>query len=790
MALTGSNSYTGVTTIGAGTLNLGNTNALAGGGNITFGGGTLQYSGSNTVDYSGRLVSSGSAISIDTNGQSVTFATGLASSNTGGITKLGTGTLALTGSNSYTGVTTINAGTLQANNANALAGGGNIAFGGGTLQYTSASNTQDWATRFKSSASSIALDTNSQNVALAGVIDSTNTGGLTKSGAGTLTLSGSNGYSGGTTINAGTLKMGNAYAFSGSGSNITVASGATLDAAAVTGTSAVRYNLTLSGSGVLGAGALIGSTAKLYLNSATLTGDTLLSSSGYDFNIDASSGISGASYALTASGNQNINITGLVNVADLIKNGVGQLVLNSNATLGAAHLNNGNLVARGSLGTGTIYLGDTSGANNATLQFAGGGTANPIVVQAGNTGTAIIDNYTNWGPVLSGTMTLNKALTLRNTSSTGAYLTVSGAIVGTGGLTILNSGGNVASRIVLSGSNTFSGNTTMSSSSPGTLALGNVNALMNSTLDTGNSGTQSVIFTVAGTNTYKVGGLQGANDLAIGANSISVGANNANTTYSGAIASTGGGFTKTGTGTLTLSGNNSYSEATTISSGKLVVSGSLNGTTSVSVASVAELNVAGLVNNAAPLALSGTLSGNGSVGLVTSASGSVLSPVTSGNTVGAATLASSGLALQGGGIYKLELGTDGSTGAAGTNWDKLAVSGALDLTSLSSGSPFVLKLTTLSAANTAGALAAFDGSVNHTWSSVLGFGSLSGAFGSNLFTVDTAGFANSLLGGSFQVVQNGTNLDLQFLAVPEPSTWAMLLGGTGMLALLRRRRSA
>ena len=94
-------------------MSLANSAALAGGGNLTFGGGVLQFSASNTQDYSSRIVNSAAPIAIDTNGQNVTFAGNLASTNTGGLTKLGAGKLTLTGSNGFGGNVNVTAGTLQ-----------------------------------------------------------------------------------------------------------------------------------------------------------------------------------------------------------------------------------------------------------------------------------------------------------------------------------------------------------------------------------------------------------------------------------------------------------------------------------------------------------------------------------------------------------------------------------------------------------------------------------------------------------------------------------------------------
>lgn len=146
----------------------------------------------------------------NTGGLTVAAVIGDNGTNPTALTKSGTGTLIVSGSNTYTGGTWINGGVLQANHASALGNGGDITFGGGTLQFASDLNqaTVAWGPRLKSlTTAPITLDTNSHSVTLAGSIASGNTAGLTKSGAGTLTLNTPHNYTGPTVIGAGTLKL-------------------------------------------------------------------------------------------------------------------------------------------------------------------------------------------------------------------------------------------------------------------------------------------------------------------------------------------------------------------------------------------------------------------------------------------------------------------------------------------------------------------------------------------------------------------------------------------------------
>ena len=142
LTLSGANTYTGNTTISAGTLNLGSAESanvsgpigkqLANAaGTILMTGGTLQYSASNSNDYSGRFSTAGSqAWNIDTNSQAVTFATALQGAST--LTKSGAGTLTLPIANSYSGATAITGGTLVAGNVAAFGTTPTISLSNGT----------------------------------------------------------------------------------------------------------------------------------------------------------------------------------------------------------------------------------------------------------------------------------------------------------------------------------------------------------------------------------------------------------------------------------------------------------------------------------------------------------------------------------------------------------------------------------------------------------------------------------------------------------------------------------
>ncbi len=140
LVLSGANAYNGGTGINGGIVQVNSAGALGSTGTISFGGGTLQYTSNNTTDYSSRISTAASqAVSVDTNGQNVTFATGLTSSG-GTLTKIGAGTLTLSGASSYTGTTTVSAGGLQVGDGatGSLTGSGAVTVSGGSTLGTAA----------------------------------------------------------------------------------------------------------------------------------------------------------------------------------------------------------------------------------------------------------------------------------------------------------------------------------------------------------------------------------------------------------------------------------------------------------------------------------------------------------------------------------------------------------------------------------------------------------------------------------------------------------------------------
>ncbi|MGD0899855.1 MAG: autotransporter-associated beta strand repeat-containing protein, partial [Thermoguttaceae bacterium] len=201
-----SNNYSGGTVIDSGTVRFSNFGSLGADG-VTFNGGTLQYASSNTADISARTITiNAGGATIDTGGNNVTLANPIGNGGAGGFTKVGSGTLTLTAANTYTGDTTISAGALQLGDGTATNGSvaGTIdIIDNGTLVLANP-GAQTYAESIIDNGTLVFANSSAQTYAavIAG------SGGLTKEGAGTLTLSGQSTYAGQTDIGGGTLQLG------------------------------------------------------------------------------------------------------------------------------------------------------------------------------------------------------------------------------------------------------------------------------------------------------------------------------------------------------------------------------------------------------------------------------------------------------------------------------------------------------------------------------------------------------------------------------------------------------
>ncbi|EAA9416474.1 AIDA autotransporter-like protein ShdA, partial [Salmonella enterica] len=498
LILNAENTYTGGTTISGGTLVATNVDAL-GSGDVTDDA-TLELNTGGTFDN--------------------------AISGSGQVVKSGDGALTLSGSNTYTGGTLISGGTLVASNVEAL-GTGDV--------------------------------TDNATLALNAGGDFTNniggTGRVEKSGDKTLTLSGSNTYTGGTLISGGTLVANDVNAL-GTGDvtdNATLALNTGGDFINnIGGTGRVEKSgddvLTLSGANSYSGGTLISDGTLVASNVEALgTGDVT----------------DDATLELNTGGTFDNAIGGSGNV---VKSGADTLTLSgSNSYTGGTTISGGTLVASTveALGTGDV-------TNNATLEL--------------NTGGDFINN-------IGGTGRVEK--------SGDDTLTLSGSNTYTGG-TLINGGTLVASNVEALGTGDVTDNATLALNTGGTF-------------DNAISGSGQVVksgdkmLTLSGANSYSGGTLisdgtlVASNVEALGTGDVT---NNATLELN-----TGGDFTnnisgsgqveKSGDDALTLSGANSYSGGTLISDGTLVATNvEALGTGNVTDNATLEMNTGGDFDNA------------------------------------------------------------------------------------------------------------------------------------------------------------------------------------------------
>ena len=412
-----------------------------------------------------------------------------------------------------------------------------------------------------------------------------------------------------------------------------------------------------------------------------------------------------------------------------------------------------------------IFVGTAAGGSNSgrmVLSYDNdsqlGNSANSVTLIGGNS----VLRYTGAGATTTARginfMEQGGSLEVSNAAS---ILTASGTITGSG---LFNKLGN--GQLNLTGSNAYTANTIVVA---GKLNVSNADALGATTAAiSGNSGVSGgAVYVQSGAALEVQGGITisgtGGKTLYINGTGVSNGGSLRNVSgdnsnagrvilqsdstiavdagslvLSGGITGSGA-LTKVGTGTLAIGGVSTFTGATTISAGKVIVRGALNGTTGVSVANNATLQAdvgAGTMNV-------GSLSLDSGAHLALAISGTASGQFSNFSSSGAVTLLGATLDLAV--SYtpqfadKIYLMIGGYSGATGTFGNSTAVNdanfGLIDQITASNGSLWAI------------------------------------AYGANHLT-------GNLTGGS----------DIALYAVPEPSAWALFVGGVGLIGAARRLR--
>jgi autotransporter-associated beta strand protein len=551
----------------------------------------------------------------------------------GSLTKAGSGILLLTGANTYSGTTTgstiIRAGTLRVGSASALPSAAEVwlADDAVTLDLNNFSITIGSLKGYGNvtlGSGTLSIGAGDSYSLYNGIISGT--GGLTKLGSDTLTLTGANAYSGPTTISAGRIQVGY-YGTTGS-----------LGAGPVTNNGSIVFDHNdaitvpnaINGSGRLekdGDGTLLLTGANTYSGSTDIYSGTLRVGGASALPSAAAVWLRYYGGATLDLNNYSITIGSLDGSGGNVTLGSGTLSVgadNTSTTFGGVISGTGGLTK---VGSGTLTLEGASTYSGSTTVSAGG-----IEVGGG------------WitGSLGTGPVTNNSWIRFDRSDD----ITVPNAISGSGRLA--KDGAGI---LLLTGANTYSGSTDIVVR---TLRVGSASALPSAsavwladiaTLDLNN-------FSIT------IGSLAGGgrwSNVTLGSGTLSVGADNTSTTYSGVI-SGAGGLTKVGSGTLTLGGVNTYAGPTVISAGQLLagVPNAIPSSSPLITTGGLVFDATGTVTVANPISGSGTLTqaGNGTLVLTGSNSYSGGTIIRAGtlqidndNELGAST---GGLTLSGG----------------------------------------------------------------------------------------------------------------------------------------------
>ena len=675
----------GLFTIGAGTtintpagaIALTTNNAQSWNGDFTF-------TGANNLDLGTGAVTLGNSVAINTAGSTLTVGGAIGDGgNNRGLTKAGTGTIVLNSANSYGGLTTINAGVLRITNGAGLgttvAGttqsgtsaleldgtGGDITLGAealtingggitdlGALRNIAGNNTYGGTvtmgiqSRINSDSGTLTLSnptavsaTNlnlivggAGNLTISGAI-ATGTGGVAKDGAGVLTLSGTNTYTGSTTVNGGILNITGSISGLAATTNLAYGGTAGKTIVNISGSGSIANYKNFQGANVAGSIAVMnqtgGSTSTLGTNGADTQwvaqngGYGCLNITGGTFNtgrFDAVGATGGGTAVVYVGGGGTLNN----NSGDWFilprKNGVGQLTAGPGGslvrtaaatsplgiTMDASNAHGALNIAGGNVDTGVRAIqfgfGTTAFTGSRGFVNLAGGTLS-VGSAINQTNSAAGSSYSDHINFAGGTLKSNAAMTWLPAASLAQH-TLTATIYGP---VTNNNNANTAFNTQIGASSNFTGGLTVDTNGFATTIayplsvaggvgvtqadIGDVSLLSG---NSGYIGAPSVVFSapalptgvpasgyaVVDNGTGKVSGIIITNPgtyaasetptitLTGGGGTIAPFA-----TAALATANTSGGLTKSGLGTLTLSGANTYTGATLVSGGALQLNG-------------------------------------------------------------------------------------------------------------------------------------------------------------------------------------------------------------------------
>ncbi len=765
--------------LNGGTLSVANiANGTLGTTAVNFNGGTLQARADNADFLRADSTTIGnSGGTIDTQAFNVTIAQPLlrlSGAATDALTKIGSGALTISGANTYGGGTNIQSGSIIIGGGNdrllttssvtlgAASTTGKLVLGDGTARtqtLAGLTTTGSGGSVVGGAAANSTLTINTAGtVAFGGVLGGVGTNennlALAKTNTGTLTLSGPNTYTGGTSITGGrlTLNRSGGPAIQGNvslsnntnvqrpvlyfGANNQLESTATISAA-VSGANTVYTDVVLAGSSQTIASystsGAPGSAGGSFIQNGFYSGDTGAGVLTINNSSTVTLGGGASSNRLNI---RNNNGTGGGTLA-LVKDGAGTLVFN----LTSAAYTGGFTMKAGTVQVAGLAFGTTNSASPLFLEggtlSSGDGTARSF--DPNNTvsldGNVTLGDATNNGKLTfagAGTLTGNRELTI---ASDVDYTGAIGQDVAGRSLTKAGAG-----TLTLTATNSYGGGTTISA---GVLTLSHAT---NTLADTGAINVNGGILAL-GANTETVGAVtltsgsitgSGAGRLTGTGSDFDVRSGSISTKLGGSV-----GLNKSTSGTVTISSDNSvggYTGATTVSDGTLVI----NGNISTSVTTVED---------------GGTLAGSGRTGSVTVANGGTLAP---GNSPGTLSIVGD-LGLNDSSILAFEFDPLNMAVGGGIN-DLVSISGGLTLDGLLNVTASSGSFTSI----TSGSWRLFD---------------YAGSLTDNLLTLNSM---PTLASGYSWSLDTATANQVNLTVIPEPA--AALLGGVGMLMLLRRRR--